>query len=174
MTPPSRRRRGMERIFFWLFALTLTGCNQRNQFNETPPKAYLDWRDRVIARTGWPMFGRVAPCMPRKQDGWVEIPTARCVQMQPPQRWRGLMYADFEISRFCPAPATVCGYGGKRPAIWMSGALRHGLGLYEVELVGRRTVYPGSFGHLSDYDYELVVDRFISTKAIPAEAKAPK
>jgi hypothetical protein len=111
-------------------------------------------------------------------DGSVEdvtynVPWDQCLRFTKPTRWRGLWEVGFEWSEFCPAPATKCPIAAQRGGIWLDfadGAYkgpRLSDGLFEVEFTGRRTVYPGNFGHLGMYAHEMIVDRMISIKQVP-------
>jgi hypothetical protein len=140
-----------------------------------PPEHFSHWSDRMKER--FPELQTVfgPSCVWRMED------TQTCFRMTEPRKWTGLWRTQFEESRFCadqPAgPAEMCDdyyYGGG--AAWLNGDL--GLpedstggfvheGLYRVEFIGRRTEYPGNFGHMGDYDYEIFVDRPISIRKVP-------
>lgn len=45
--------------------------------------------------------------------------------------------------------------------------------MYEVEFIGRRTLYPGMQGHMGMSKHELIVDRLISMKEIEAPPPQP-
>lgn len=39
-------------------------------------------------------------------------------------------------------------------------------GLYQIEFVGRQTAKRGSYGHLSAFDHEIVVDKVIDIRPV--------
>lgn len=100
-----------------------------------------------------------------------------CFVHTPPQRWVGLLNLGWEWSNFCPEPAKSCGFGGGRGSIWTEFGegsytgpeLKDGV--YAIEFVGRRTVHPGHFGHMSQYEYQMTVDRVISVRKLPDGGK---
>jgi hypothetical protein len=102
----------------------------------------------------------------------------QCFEMNPARNWRGLWRNDFEGSRFCAEPATQCEYETPGEKIWLSysDSLRQQAtepregdgGRYEIELEGRRTVERGHHGHFGASDHEVVVDRIISIRPVPA------
>ena len=91
-----------------------------------------------------------------------------CFEMMPSQFWRGIWFDGFEGSQFCAAPATDCSFEMK-PRVWIDvpGRKCCTFDLYDVEFIGRRTKYPGVFGHMGGFDHEMVVDRMISMRRIP-------
>ena len=107
----------------------------------------------------------------------------RCLKYDGPRRMKGLWRNDFEGSQFCPAPAKTCGYvmSDKRtnPVIWLDFSVSlpadhkgNGLGgLYAIDFIGRRSAYPGYYGHMGVFDEEVIVDRMISMKEIEPPPK---
>lgn len=165
----------------WLiFALIgiLSGCEPRGQ----NPSAYRDWRDRVSATIDFPLFG-LGTCDRASSDAKFEPDktlTEICYKLTQPARWHGLWRNEFESSRFCPAPAENCDFDTPGDRIWLT--IKKGLpqydiqgrgGLYEVEFIGRRTLYPGMQGHMGMSKHELIVDRLISMKEIEAPPPQP-
>ena len=151
----------------------------RAGFNDTiPPEAYINPIDQQIARTGKGMPGRPYPCSYEEVvDGTKVIassPIDRCVKMSPEQHWRGVWRNDFEGSRFCPEPATTCDHKTPGERIWLSGTPGQPQGgLYQMDFMGRRTMYKGPYGHMGGSDQELVVDRVISMKEVEAPPPPP-
>ena len=109
---------------------------------------------------------------------------AACSQIKWPQtRMHGMWRNDFEGSQFCPAPARTCSYvwTGERtqPQIWLSfnGPMPPRFrdaklgGLYEIEFLGRKTMFKGEYGHVGMSDHEIVVDRLISIREIEPPPK---
>jgi hypothetical protein len=149
---------------------------------QIPPEAYLDPVDQEIARTGTPTGNRTAPCEILKsqhyEDGILHqqvewLPTEKCVKMDAPKHWHGLWRNEFEGSQFCPGEPADCTYE-VGPRIWFSwrgkfpNALKPRIsGVYEIEFVGRKTSYSGTYGHFGLFDDEIIADRIISIHEIP-------
>ena len=94
--------------------------------------------------------------------------------MSEPKRWRGIMALGEEMRKFCEGETTQCDRSQPGEKVWLSFTKEGweqradvGGGIYRVEFVGRKTIFPGSFGHLSGYDAEIVVDRLVSIKKLP-------
>jgi hypothetical protein len=164
-----------------LFAAALvSGCNYE------PVSAYRDYRDRVEALTGLPLFGS-GPCFRAMHDPRIEAKksmTEICYRLTAPQRWRGLWRDEFEGSRFCPAPAKQCSFATGGEKIWLGYSF--GLtdtrprtwkvppgGLYDVDFIGRRTAVKGHYG-TGVFNYEIVVDRMISARELEPPPKQEK
>lgn len=124
--------------------------------------------------------GMTDACLRKLRWGGIEampVATEQCFRMAPAERWRGLWARDFELSRFCPAPARECSYHSPGQQIWLSfsselsGAEQlPGGGVYALDFIGRKTADRGHFGHLSMYEHEMVVDRMTSMKQIEAQS----
>jgi hypothetical protein len=107
----------------------------------------------------------------RRGSGDMMNDTARCFKMTKPLRWRGLWLDVFEGQRFCPAPARKCEDDGRRGHIWIrfppdekpTGKIATGR-TFAIEFVGRRTLFPGAYGHMGIAEHEVLVDRVISIK----------
>lgn len=159
-----------------MLGLVLGGCEKPKDWVPIYPPEFLShWSDRQKER--FPelqtIFG--PSCIWRMDD----IET--CFRMTEPKKWTGLWRIGFEESRFCEdhhyRAAEMCDdYFYGRGAAWLTGDLglpRKELGgsLYRVEFIGRRTQYPGTFGHMGGYDYEIVVDRPISIRKVPDQLR---
>ena len=135
-------------------------------------------------RTGIPFFGLTPPCNEWIEDErggyYARIPTDECYKMLPPQRWKGLWRNAFEGSQFCPAPAKECQHVPpalrSEPYIWLNSSYSwpaearkrvEDEAVYEIEFIGRRTMYQGRYGHLGGADHEVIVDRLISLRKAP-------
>ena len=44
-------------------------------------------------------------------------------------------------------------------------------GVYVIDFIGRRTLYPGHYGHMGGWNEEVLVDRIFSIKQIKAPPK---
>ena len=118
-----------------------------------------------------------SPCIPKIGLGIDPKFEAMCHEMTEPRVWRGLWVYGFEWSQFCAEPAKSCGPPRKLDADitwltfggdWPSGldSKQESGAVFEIEFVGRRTVYAGSKGHMGIFQHEMVVDRLISMKEI--------
>ncbi len=152
---------------------------QQAKLGHTPPQAYVDKADRWMAETGKSLPGRPFPCAYTKMYDGVEViesvETDKCVQMTQPQRWSGLWRNEFEGSQFCPRAAMRCSYESTPSRIWLHWDEREQPdgALYAVEFIGRRTRYPGMYGHLGGSEHEIIVDRMISIRQLEPGPKRP-
>lgn len=123
----------------------------------------------MIVGLGLPNVG-IYPCRHTRSFG-------ECIKMDPPRRWKGLWFNEFEGSRFCSAPAQKCNEStpGDRilldwsfsfPARWKGLPLNR---VYAVDFVGRRTTVRG--GYFYDNDYVIIGDRLISVSEIEPPPK---
>jgi hypothetical protein len=155
---------------------------------EMPAEAYKSWFDRQIVRTGFTIRGRAPPCVIAGEghwDGTVEDladhrPWEQCLRFTEAQRWSGVWDHGWEWSNFCAGSTEHCLVDKKsldaaKPGTWLTFAENASPGddlpdgIHRVEFVGRRTKYPGHFGHMGMYEHEMVVDRVISIQTIPGE-----
>lgn len=169
-----------------LMALTCAGC-ERLAPRQTPAAAYQNWKDRLVARTGLPLFGFRSPCthwVEDKHGGYYAfLPTDQCYKMEPRRRWKGLWRDDFEGSQFCPVPAKTCTFvpldQRRQPQIWFDFAnplpveyRREHIGaVYAVDFIGRLTSYRGAYGHMGMSDQEMIVDRMIAMEEVEPPRK---
>ena len=167
-----------------LIASLCGGCSDDRR---TPAKAYVHWKDQLVVATYIPFFGLRPPCSARWVEGqfgyWDRLPIDQCIKFGAPRRMKGLWRDDFEGSRFCQAPAKECSYQqGVQSQVWFEPQKSlplefqrdHFGGLYQVDFIGRRTSYPGSYGHMGVYDEEVLVDQMISIKELEAPPQRPK
>ncbi len=136
----------------------------------------LETPDQKIQRIRKDLPGMTEACLRKLRDGGpAAVPDRvdQCFKMMPRQHWRGLWRDDFEGSRFCPAPARNCPSATSRRAIWLDfgyGKRPNGEAptgqLYAIAFVGRRTLYPGFYGHMGMSRHEIIVDRLISIRLI--------
>ena len=125
------------------------------------------------------MPGITDECLDKVRWGGIEaMPSEidKCFKMEPQRRWNGLYVTGFEWSRFCPAPAPECSDTSTGRYITLDDSAAPALPAYageesppryEVEFVGRKTVFP--IDGPSVPIYEMVVDRLISIKRIEAQ-----
>lgn len=126
--------------------------------------------------------GLTSTCVARIREIGIEAiePLDQCFQMTPPRRQRGLWRAEFEGSRFCPAPAQSCVYETPGNEIWLTigehlpeRRIEYRGQLYEIEFVGRQTAVAGAHGHLGGSDHEVIVDELISIREIEPPPPPP-
>lgn len=171
-----------------LIATLCAGCGDRR---ETPAKAYVHWKDRIVVAAHIPIFGLRPPCTTRwigdkNVGGWERLPVDKCIKFDAPQRMRGLWRNEFEGSEFCVEPAQKCSdidaNKRSRPLVWLDFAKpgpdsprpRQYGGLYTVDFIGRRTAYRGAYGQMGGFDEMVLVDRMISMKQIEAPPPRPE
>lgn len=155
---------------FLLGCIALASCGQ--------PVAQMTEDELNELQTMMP--GMTAECVDIARYGGITAISAlaadECFKMASPQRFRGIWRNEFEGSGFCPEPDTVCEYGSRHDAIWLSRSKTvQGLqlprlddgNLYQIEFVGRMVTERGMFGHSGMYGREVVVDRVISLHPLP-------
>lgn len=142
-------------------------------FGDIPYMAFIHPIDQQRALERPESLGYVTPCTREKTvDGYKvneHLPTDQCVHMEPARVWRGQWISQYEHTVFCPAEAeqNECPVPNERT--WLSGAIGGEIGhRYFVSFVGRKTKYPGGYGHFGLYDSEIIVDRMISLEKLSA------
>ncbi len=164
-----------------ILSALLGGCSRADRAPyETPAQAYRSWDDRFVAATGFPLPWRPYPCSTEKTVQFrgetfrvmENKLTDQCVHMTARTRWRGVWKTEFEGSQFCPGARSECSLRSARPWIWMNAGVKTELNgkLYRVEFEGRRTRFPGGYGHMGEFDHEIIVDRMISIEELPPSA----
>ena len=132
---------------------------------------------------------REQPCVERSGKDTIDVlPTERCYVMEAPRRWSGVWTDEFENQLFVPdgtaAPERVLGDpstpGWRERAeraiaasIWLDVGKTHLRRAADargrrmrLRFIGRRTMYPGEYGHMGMFGNEIVVDRVISAETI--------
>jgi hypothetical protein len=147
------------------------------------PEAYLRPEDQAKAAKLRSGFSAPIPCAYDAVELGTPVikslPTDQCFKMTKPQEWKGLWRNDFEGSRFCPEPARECTDQTKGDPIWLTfpkppeNEMQGRGGLYVVDIIGRRTLYPGMQGHMGMSKYEMIVDRVISMKEVEPPPPEP-
>lgn len=142
-------------------------------FGDIPYMAFIHPIDRQRALQRPESLEYVQPCTREKTvDGYEvheHIPTDQCVHMEPARVWRGQWINQYEHTVFCPAnlDEDKCPVPNNRT--WLSGATGGEIGhRYRVSFVGRKTKYPGGYGHFGLYQSEIIVDRMISLEWLSA------
>ena len=179
MAPDLVRVRAVRFALAAISALVFATAAEAGLDDKLPPEAYVDPVDQQIARTGEGVPGRPFPCAHEQVEDGVKViastPTELCVKMLPQQRWTGLWRNDFEGSRFCPEPAKQCTFDSAGERIWLSQTPgRPTGGLYEIDFLGRKTMYKGPYGHMGGSDEEIVIDRVLSMNELEAPPRPAK
>jgi hypothetical protein len=111
------------------------------------------------------------PCVPKIGAKLTPQQEDECQRLAEPRRYRGRWFVGFETSIFKPAGKPTCIEGVTLdycPDLILEGKALPWPGrwsctrMFEVDFVGRRTVWPGS-----GMNYRLIVDRLISAKRLP-------
>ncbi|MDZ3833739.1 MAG: hypothetical protein U0S50_18285 [Sphingopyxis sp.] len=132
---------------------------------------------------------RDAPCKYRIEPGLTgSKPTDQCYKMEAPRRYRGVWVDEFEGQAFIPegAEAPVWPRSNPRSPAWRKEADRAiaaTIWLHVerahldhegqrsrrkfIEFVGRKTRYPGNYGHMGMSGHWIIVDRMISLRECP-------
>jgi len=135
---------------------------------------------------------REAPCIYHIEAGVIgSLPTDQCYKMAPPRRYRGVWIDEFEGQAFIPegTKAPEWPRGDPKSPEWRQEADRaiaatiwldverakvghnwqQGGRKVFIEFVGRKTMYPGHYGHMGMSGQEIIVDRVISLRECPKE-----
>lgn len=117
------------------------------------------------------------------------LPTDQCYKMDMPHTYRGVWINEFEGQQFIPEGTVAADWpraDRKSPGwskrfeqfrlgnIWLDTSRvtfeenrpRYG-GNWFIEFSGRKTLYPGAYGHMGMSGQEIVVDRLIALRKCP-------
>lgn len=178
---------GMSRIFWLILGLALAACggdaarggderlvtlDPEARHLLPQPKAYVRRKDRDAARRLHSGLAAPAPCADLFAQHVIEMD--RCYRFGPPQRFNGLWAAGFELSRFCAPPAKECShFAPPGNETWIEGAGKYLApedqrrdGLFAVDFIGRRSMYPGTYGHSNQYEHAIIVERMLSIRRV--------
>lgn len=161
--------------------LVLAGCSEDK--GNFPAEAYRSVWTQWQARAPLDLLGR--PCW---SDGG-PISDEKCYAFESARRWSGVIWQnDYFENRF------VAGAGGpkvpvgvRETGVLTSAAERDCRGAlcrpfhnskgpddpgpelkaFRVTFLGRRTAYPGHYGHAGHFEHLIIVDRMISEQEIP-------
>jgi hypothetical protein len=135
---------------------------------------------------------REAPCTYHVETGVIgSLPTDQCYKMEPARRYRGIWIDAFEGQQFIPEGAKVPEWprGSPKLSEWRKKAERaiaatiwldvehaqlghrwqEGARKAFIEFIGRKTKFPGNYGHMGMSGQEIIVDRVISLTECPKE-----
>ncbi|RDE04817.1 hypothetical protein [Sphingomonas aracearum] len=130
---------------------------------------------------------REIPCTLHSAPGVLDsLPLDQCYKMEEPRRYRGIWIDEFEGQAFLPEGASPPERprGDPRSPGWREQAeraraartwldvsrtdLRHDFRpegrRVRLDFVGRKTLYPGAYGHMGGSANEIIVDRVISAQ----------
>jgi hypothetical protein len=170
--------------------LLLTACSPRP--GAPDPESYQRIRDRMIVRFHLePLAGY--PCSyPTKVEGITVMATLdddQCYRFNPPERIDGIWINEFENSalltptqfaKFNTPEGTIDGWLDIRTALPSRLRDSHGRydGNFHIVFIGRRSAYPGHFGHMGMAPNLVLVDKLISIERLPeskpTESPAPQ
>jgi len=138
------------------------------------PEAFLRPEEKAAEQLNAGHSARL-PCTYEKTELGTRViaslPTDQCYKMTKPERVRGYWSDQFEGSQFCDAPTRAC-FNSEKNSTWLEFVdpkmeRREPTGaLYAVELIGRRPLHSGTFGHFGMFQNDIVVDRMISMKRL--------
>jgi len=155
----------------------LTGCDR-------PPEQKIPVvADAVIQKMKAEDPGITDACLEKIRWGGFEAAPEQldqCFRLTKPRHWRGVLHYDLEESRFCVDAVERCPPPADRESVnWLSFSSKIVLPEtllrrpsdplrrdFAIEFIGRRTLYPGHYGHMGTYPNEIMVDRLISVREI--------
>jgi hypothetical protein len=164
--------------FFFLVAVAalLVGCHHRKpRFSDAQMK-------QIRAESP----GMKEECLEILRWGGVEAltrPAEECYKFDPPRRWKGRWFSGFETSIFCPDSARHCPPDNHRDMIWLEVGPtaqipvsardnRYAAGMFEVDLIGRKSSFPGEYGNMGGTSQEIIMDQLLSMKRVPMYSDA--
>jgi hypothetical protein len=133
---------------------------------------------------------RKFPCTYHIETGVMgSLPTDQCYKMDAPRRYRGVWIDEFEGQQFVPEGTAIPEWPRGDPkspewrkqsdqaiaaTIWLDvqraklgHKWRQGGRRVFIEFVGRKTMYPGNYGHMGMSGQEIIVDHVISQRECP-------
>ncbi|NIJ21126.1 hypothetical protein FHS95_002829 [Sphingomonas naasensis] len=134
---------------------------------------------------------REAPCTYHIDPGVIgSLPTDQCYKMDAPRRYRGVWVDEFEGQRFIPEGTSPAEWPRADPksagwreqferarlaTIWLDASrvsfdkMPRKRGTKKIiEFVGRKTKYPGAYGHFGMSGQEIIVDQVIALRECPS------
>jgi hypothetical protein len=156
-----------------------------NLTNDPPAYVYAD-----IGKQSWMALGLgyfSHPCWREEQTEFGPVmhslPTDECFRMTEPRRMKGVWIDEFEGSRFVPGARDTTGVEVEPFGIWLNvhtnriaGLVEepHELRAFEVEFIGRQTLYRGSYGHMGMSEHEVIMDELIWARPVDVSPYAKK
>jgi hypothetical protein len=177
----------MRVILLALLMLPLGACNQR----QPPAEVYRSaWHRMVVTLHLEPIFG--SPCFVKEKtqfgDTYAFIGEDKCYRLNPPERIDGIWHYEFEGSQLLTSAEFAKGDLWSHDHTWLEPSMHLPDGLcdkdgpcdgdFHVVFIGRRSQYPGRYGHLGGSRNLVLMDRLISIERMPAakttESAAPR
>jgi hypothetical protein len=158
-----------------LLLLALSACKQQK-----PALTGAEIRNLERALPG--LNGR---CLDKIRAGGVQALPMHveedCFELEATKQWVGYWRLDFEESSFCASLAPECFYGAEQGLVWLVPAknmagpqLDQSGGIYAVRFVGRRTRFPGLYGHSGGSIHAIILDRILSLTKVEIPRSAFK
>jgi len=152
-----------------------------------PLAAYRHPRDALASVLPLHWFGVHVCGAVQKENGMdviIGVPVDQCYKMRPAQRFHGIWLDEFEGSRFFENARDADSVKAQMrrslndptvPSEWLDWPINgktirprnlRESRLVALEFIGRRTAYPGRYGHMGVARSEVVVDRIILARTI--------
>jgi hypothetical protein len=142
-----------------------------------PARAFKHAGDRVYVALGLSaLFGH--PCDRREGDTVTSVPVEECYRFLPPERMRGVWRDAFEGSEFFPGASRPPAEGAVS-GIWLDAESREplpprlrrspqssGTRYLAIDFIGRRTRYPGKYGHMGASEHYVIVLRVLAAAPV--------
>jgi hypothetical protein len=165
--------------------LILSSCHPARDPSSLPrPRAFVHWKDKAIAQLRIWGIPAGTPCETgtHLEDGVVVADAFRvdqCFRFSEPQRMHGLWLDQFEGSEFCRPPARPrqCFNDSWETSTWLEFSdprlnnRQPTGGLYEIDFIGRHSLFPAMYGHMGMSANDVIVDRLVSKKEVEAPSK---
>jgi hypothetical protein len=171
----------------WIILFGATGAYLAiiNLTNDPPAYAYAGAANQIWVATGLDLLSPACLRQEETEFGPVitSIPLDQCFRMTAPQRMKGVWIDEFEASRFVPGARDTTNIDVEPFGIWLnidrdrSAELNDSsteLQAFEIEFIGRQTLYPGHMGHMGVFEHEVIVDQLISARPVDATPYARK
>lgn len=160
-----------------LLAACLNGCSEHAW---TAPSYRNSWH-RFLVSFGLDERLEVPPCFRVVEFGIQHVGEEACFRFGPPARMQGVWLPEFEGSSFFQNARVRPTRDFSRSQTWLdldSRVVLPKLGVRDdgelkavaVDFVGRRSIFPGMYGHLGGSRHYIIVDRLISAKLLPDPA----
>lgn len=157
--------------------LILTGCS--TQSNDPSPQRYRSGWNRFAAQLG--VEGVFGACMKKGtykgHETLESIPDEQCYRFNPPERIEGVWIDEFEGVRLLTTAQYDAGIRDvEDDSTWLDvkpADQRPGTGppdytprVFRIVFIGRRSTYPGEYGHGGMSRHLVLLDRMISIEEI--------
>ncbi len=160
-----------------VLALALSGCSDGGP----PTRAYQHFQDRAWSSLGLSgLFGH-SPCFRTRNGVPDRLADRECYRFLPPQRMRGVWLNDFEGQFFLPnhigPPPQVVGTRFRMAmdraqlsriagTDFENGDPQNQPKAVWVDFIGRRTQFPGGYGHFGMSEHIVVTERLLAARIV--------